>query len=109
VIPSSIVSLGPGSFKGCKSLESVTFESGTQLERIEERAFHKSGLKSIVIPSSVVVLGGFSFAKCRKLTSVDFESGSRLERVEKEQFSESAVEFTVIADALSASKSVLSN
>jgi hypothetical protein len=53
LIPSSVVTLGKGSFCRCKSLESVTFENGSRLERIEESAFRQSGLKSIEIPHSV--------------------------------------------------------
>jgi hypothetical protein len=38
-IPSSVVALGEQSFYGCDSLKSVTFESGSQLERIDELMF----------------------------------------------------------------------
>jgi hypothetical protein len=38
-IPSSAVPLGNGSFSVCESLESVTFESGSRLERIDRSAF----------------------------------------------------------------------
>jgi hypothetical protein len=67
VIPSSVVAFGERSFSQCKSLESVTFESDSRLERIEEEAFKWSLLKSIVIPSSVVVLGKESFSECYSL------------------------------------------
>jgi hypothetical protein len=73
--------LGKESFRECKSLESVTFESGSRMERIEEYVFYESGLKSILIPSSVFVLGNWSFRECNSLESVIFESGSRLERI----------------------------
>jgi hypothetical protein len=59
--------LGEQSFYGCESLESVTFESGSRLERIEGFAFSRSGLTSIEIPSSVVVLGKGSFRVCESL------------------------------------------
>jgi hypothetical protein len=35
-IPSSVVVLGERSFSECQSLESMTFESGSHLERIEK-------------------------------------------------------------------------
>jgi hypothetical protein len=54
-IPSSVVVLGRSSFRQCESLESVIFQSGSRLERIEEFAFHGCVLKSLEIPSSVVV------------------------------------------------------
>jgi hypothetical protein len=56
-IPCSVVILVFETFGWCKSLESVTFESGSRLKRIENCPFDESGLKSIGIPSSVVVLG----------------------------------------------------
>jgi hypothetical protein len=86
VIPSSVVVLGKWSFYECKSLESVTFENGSRLERIEESAFGLSGLRSIEIPSSVAVLGKSSFCACKSFESVRFESGSRLERIEESAF-----------------------
>jgi hypothetical protein len=61
VIPSSVVVLGQGSFYECESLESVTFESGSRLERIEELAFSGSGLRSIEIPGSVSFIDGSAF------------------------------------------------
>jgi hypothetical protein len=75
----------------------VTFESGSRLERIEEYAFHGSGLKSIDIPSSVVVLGKQSFSRCNALESVTFESGSRLERINKSMFEHSRVSFCSVS------------
>jgi hypothetical protein len=63
------------------------------LERIEESAFKRSGLKSILIPSSVVVLGKESFCECESLASVTFESGSRLERIEECGFCKRLLKF----------------
>jgi dextranase len=57
VLPSSVEVLGEWCFSGCPSLTSITFESGSKLQRIEESAFKGSGLLSIEIPSSVEVLG----------------------------------------------------
>jgi hypothetical protein len=100
VIPSSVVVLGEWSFSWCKSLESVTFESGSRLERIEESAFYCTGLKSIEIPSPVVVLGKESFSWCMSLESVTFESGSRLERIEESAFCPSGLKFIEIPDSV---------
>jgi hypothetical protein len=36
VIPSSVEMLGERCFSGCRSLSSITFESGSRLSRIEE-------------------------------------------------------------------------
>jgi hypothetical protein len=58
VIPSSLVVLGESSFYGCWNLESVSFESGSRLERIEEGTFEFSGLTSIDIPPSLTFIDG---------------------------------------------------
>jgi hypothetical protein len=39
VIPSSVIDLGSLSFSAAESLESVTFEDGSQLEQIHENVF----------------------------------------------------------------------
>jgi hypothetical protein len=91
VIPSSVVNLGKWSFSWCESLESVRFQSGSRLKRIEQGAFWRCGLKSILIPSSVIVLGKESFSGCESLKSVRFESDSRLERIEESAFSQSGL------------------
>jgi hypothetical protein len=100
VIPSSVFVLGKESFCGCESLESVIFESGSRLERIEESALCESGLKSILIPSSVIVLGKWSFRGCRSLASVTFESGSRLERIEERALCESGLKSILIPSSV---------
>jgi hypothetical protein len=103
-IPSSVVILGKTSFGECKSLESVTFESGSRLERIDDMAFSGSGLKSIEIPSSVVILGKESFSHCGSLETVTFETGSRLEWINKSMFRETRVNFVLLSEQLARSK-----
>jgi hypothetical protein len=73
-------------FGWCASFSSVTFESGSKLSHIENRAFRGTGLTEIVIPASVEVVGEACFEKCRSLSSVTFESGSKLTRIEKQAF-----------------------
>jgi hypothetical protein len=92
VIPSSLVVLAAKRYLGCQSLETVFFESGSRLERIEESSFSRSGLKSIHIPSSVVCLDKESFAWCASLERVTFENGSRLERIGPMAFSRSGLQ-----------------
>jgi hypothetical protein len=100
VIPSCVVVLGKSSFCECDSLESVVFESGCRVERIEELAFSGSKLKSIVIPSSVVILGKQSFEWCTSLESVAFETGSRVDRIEALAFSETGLKSIVIPSSV---------
>jgi hypothetical protein len=100
VIPSSVVIWGKESFSSCKALESATFASGSRLERIEESAFSRSGLKSIVIPASVAFLGKDSFHPCEALESVTFENGSRMERIEESALSKSGLKSGEIASSI---------
>jgi hypothetical protein len=97
-IPSWVRVLDKGSFSDHRSLQEVTFESGSQLERIEESAFRDSGLRSIVIPSSVVVLGKECFYCSRSLESVTFENSSRLERIEDSAFWGTRIQSIVIPE-----------
>jgi hypothetical protein len=83
-----------------KSLESVTFERDSQLERIEESAFDESRLKWIVIPSSVAVLGKRSFCGCKSLESVTFEGGSRFGRIKRLTFPGSGLKSILIPSSV---------
>jgi hypothetical protein len=86
-IESSIEGICEGCFMWCKSVLSVVFEENSQLSRLENRAFSRSGLTSIHLPASVTVIGGFCFCCCRSLVSITFESGSKLFQLAKEAFS----------------------
>jgi hypothetical protein len=96
VIPSSIEVLSKFCFYTCKLLSSITFESNSHLQRIEESAFSSNGLRSIVIPSSVEVLSKFYFAGCKSLSSITFESDSHLQCIEALSFSLSGIISIVI-------------
>jgi hypothetical protein len=77
-IPSHIEILGSNCFSYCHSLSSISFESNSQLTRIESNAFSVSSLQSIVIPSSVEILCSECFSFCESLSSISFESNSQL-------------------------------
>jgi hypothetical protein len=89
--PSSVEVLSERCFSECKSLSSVTFESGSKLSRIEKNAFAGTGLIDIIIPASVDFLGEGCFADINSLSSVAFESESRLSRIEKPAFRETGL------------------
>jgi hypothetical protein len=91
VIESRITILCESCFSACMSLTSVTFESNSKLQRIEESAFTRSGLRTIQVPASVEVLCKDYFSKCKSLTSVTFESNSILQRIEESAFAESGL------------------
>jgi hypothetical protein len=78
IVPASIEFLGEGCFSDCRSLSSITFESGSRLSRIESWAFSQTGLVEIIVPASIEFLGEECFHECRSLSSITFESGSRL-------------------------------
>jgi hypothetical protein len=86
IIPTSVEILGKYSFYNCKSLASITFKSGSKLQRIEDSTVMESGLTSIIIPASVEVLGKSYFSTCELLLSVAFESGSKLQRIDEFAF-----------------------
>jgi hypothetical protein len=77
ILPASIEVLGEKCFSECRSLSSITFESGSRLSRIGKMAFLKTGLVEMIHPASIEVLGANCFSECSSLISVTFESGSR--------------------------------
>jgi hypothetical protein len=80
--------LGPGCFRYCSSLSSLSFESGSQLTRIEANAlYHCLSVKSISLPGSLEFIGEYSFTSCTSLSSLTFESGARLTRIEADLLS----------------------
>jgi hypothetical protein len=55
-LPASVEVVCKSCFSNCKSLSSVTFESNSKLQRIEEPAFERSRLRTIELPASVEVI-----------------------------------------------------
>jgi hypothetical protein len=56
---------------------SITFESGSQLSQLANRAFLRSGLTSIHLPASVSVIGEGCFSGCESLASITFDPASK--------------------------------
>jgi hypothetical protein len=73
VLALSVRVLAKSCFRGYRSLNSVTFESGSVLSEIGASAFGSSGLMSVIIPVSVQMIGDCAFADSRSLASVTFE------------------------------------
>jgi hypothetical protein len=61
VIPSSVNTLCKSSVPNWASVESVTVEGGSHLQRIEEPVFSKNRFTSMIISSSLEVLCKFCF------------------------------------------------
>ena len=72
-IPAGVTSIGYAAFAGATSLETVTFESGSQLSSIGGGAFAgATSLTSITIPASVTNIGEFAFVQATAIASVYF-------------------------------------
>jgi hypothetical protein len=95
-IPRTVEIIGSSCFSYCKSLSSVSIESGSLLRRIEQQAFSSSSLPSIVIPRTVEIIGSSCFYGCKSLSSVLIEPGSLLRRIESSAFSYSSLPSIVI-------------
>jgi hypothetical protein len=86
-IPSSVEKICESCFNGCKSLSTITFESGSKLSCIENDAFcNCSSLSSIGIPSSVEQICRECFNGCYSLSTITFESDSKLSCIERSAF-----------------------
>ena len=85
-IPSSVDEIGINAFLLCDNLESVTFESGSNLKTIDGNAFGNTKIQSISIPASVENIGELAFTECEELASVTFESGSNLKSIDGNAF-----------------------
>lgn len=80
-IPASVETID-GTFSGCTSLPTVTFESGSKLRTIGSGAFRNcTELTAIEIPASVVTIKDSAFKGCTSLATVTFENGSKLKTI----------------------------
>jgi hypothetical protein len=86
-IPNCIEKLGSNCFYACGSLQPVTFETPSNLSRIESEAFYCcSSLLSICLPNRVEVLCSRCFRLCTSLRDVEFEKPSHVRTIESEAF-----------------------
>jgi hypothetical protein len=87
LLPRDTEIIGPSCFACTRSLRSLTFESGSQLQEIEREAFMLClSLQSICIPASVKVIAHKCFLGCRSLKEVRFEPGSALKAIARRSF-----------------------
>jgi hypothetical protein len=96
-IPKYVEAVGEGCFFHHRFLESITFETGSRLERIGKNAFQQTELKGLfVIPRGVKILSRGCFSWCRSLQSIIFESGCELQTIGDRAFESSSLERIVI-------------
>ena len=71
IISNSVISIGLYAFYSCSNLEDITFESNSQVTRIEHETFYNcSSLISITLPDSLIIIGDYSFKNCTSLTTL---------------------------------------
>ena len=109
-IPASVEAIEWGAFADCTSLQTVTFEKGSQLKTIESSVFSGctsltsieipasvemiensafngcTSLTTIEIPASVEEIRGYAFKGCTSLKTVTFEKGSKLKTISNGAF-----------------------
>ena len=71
-IPNSVTNIGTAFIAHSSNLQTVTFESGSQLIDMGTYAFYYcTALTSINIPDSVTSIGEYTFENCTSLTSIN--------------------------------------
>ena len=76
VIPASVTTIEQGAFTGRGSLQSVTFEEGSELTTIEASAFLGcQALSNVELPEGLVTIGDAAFSGCLKLNNVELPEG----------------------------------
>jgi hypothetical protein len=68
MIPADVCEIGTKCFYSCKSLCEVTFETGSKLKEIGNKAFYRTNLAKIEIPSKCEVLTGGSLMGVKSVT-----------------------------------------
>lgn len=120
-------------FSKCTSLQSVTFETGSVLEKIGEKCFiDLSALETVEIPSTVTEIGASAFEKCgiktavipsgvakiaprtfcfnKNLEEVTFANGSICNEIGEKAFGVSALtEFVVPSEVVTIAESAFSS
>lgn len=71
-IPASVKEIKRSAFSGCKSLTSVTFAEGSQLQSIGKEAFNKTAIRQLTLPAGFTTLGTEAFKDIETLDSVTF-------------------------------------
>lgn len=89
-IPQSVKIIEGGAFHQ-SGLESVLFESGSNIETIEAGtnnigAFSKTKISSISLPASLITLGACAFRDCTSLKTLKFEDGCQVSGIGYDAF-----------------------
>jgi hypothetical protein len=87
-IPKEAENIEKEAYAGREDIESVAFDEGSQLKKIETRAFAGcTSLNGVVVPPSVESIGEAAFFGCEKLASVTC-AGKNITEIGEEAFGE---------------------
>ena len=85
VIPKEVKMVGKHAFKNNTNVQTVTFESGSQIEKIAMGAFEScAGLQEITFPSTIKEISDYAFLDCVSLKMLEMPSD--LVRIGKSAF-----------------------
>lgn len=90
-LPNNIIKIEESLFIFHDSLENIQFYSDSNLEIIESKAFHKTGLKIVQIPQHVKRICEKSFSLCFYLEEFHAVLNSELQIIEKNVFSNTQI------------------
>ena len=109
-ISEKVTEIGTSAFEECKNLKTFVFNEG--LEKINMRAFTKSGIEKILLPSSLKALGKDAFNECENLTCVVFSNTEPKQPliIDSNCFSKTSIrEFTVPSNCVGLASGVVNN
>ena len=87
VVAANVTALGNDAFRYCSNIQTVTFNNGSQLTDIGQRAFsHCSSLEQLTVPAGVTIIRETAFGSCTNMQSVTLATGSRLETIKGSAF-----------------------
>lgn len=82
VILTGMTTVYSENFQDCTAVKKLSFSEG--LEKIEKKAFKKSGIRVICLPDTLTVIEANAFEKCENL--VEIQGGNGVERIEQSAF-----------------------
>lgn len=85
-IPDYVTEIYEYAFNSNSNCKELLFAEGSKLTVVDDYAFYKSKIRSIVLPAGVVSIGDCAFMSCRDLESVTFEDGSKLDHIGNSAF-----------------------
>ena len=97
VVPASVTTIEQGAFTGRGSLQSVTFEEGSELATIGVSAFSGcQALSNIELPEGLETIGNCAFFNCDALTKIDIPAS--VTSIGEQAFDNSGLKTVNLAD-----------